>query len=190
MIRFLARNWRALALRGLWAILFGLVALVWPRVTLLALVVMFGAFVLIDGIFALVAVIRATERPARWWTVLIEGLAGIGVGVLTFVWPNITALVLLYLIAAWAMITGVFRIMAAIRLRFDRLTTERREITGEWLLILSGAVSALFGLLLAAFPGAGAVAVAWLIGIFALLFGALSLALAFRLRRWLRHTEA
>src|SRR5919202_355383 len=174
MLDVLARNWWALALRGVVAILFGLAALVWPGLTLTALVLLFGADALVDGVFAVVAAIARAGRERHWWALLLEGLLGIAAGVVTLAWPGITGLVLLLFIAAWAIITGVVEIVAAIRLR--------REIEGEFLLGLGGALSVLFGLLLIVRPGAGALAVAWLIGIYAILFGALLLALAFRLR--------
>ena len=174
MLDVLARNWWALALRGVVAILFGLAALIWPGLTLTALVLLFGAYALVDGVFAVVAALARAGRERRWWVLLLEGLLGIAVGILTLVWPGITGLVLLLFIAAWAIITGVVEIVAAIRLR--------REIEGEFLLGLGGVISVIFGLLLIVRPGAGAVAVAWLIGIYAILFGALMLALAFRLR--------
>ncbi len=174
MMEVLARNWWALALRGLFAVLFGLLAFAWPGVTLAALVILFGAYALVDGIFALIAAVRAAEAHERWWLFVIEGLAGIAAGLLTFMWPGITALVLLYLIAWWAVITGVLEIAAAIRLR--------KEISGEWALVLGGVASVIFGFLLLLRPGVGALAVVWLIGIYALLFGALLLTLAFRLR--------
>lgn len=174
MMNVLARNWWALALRGLFAILFGVLAFVWPGLTLQALVILYGAYALVDGVFALVAAVRAAEAHARWWTLLIEGLVGIGAGILTFIWPGITALVLLYLIAAWAIVTGLLEIVAAIRLR--------KEITDEWALGASGAASVIFGLLLMIFPGAGALTLVWLIGAYALVFGILLLVLAFRLR--------
>ncbi len=174
MMQVLARNWWALALRGLFAILFGVAAFAWPGLTLAALVILFGAYALVDGVFALIAAVRAAEAHARWWLFVLEGLAGIIVGIITFVWPGITALVLLYLIAWWALITGVFEIAAAIRLR--------KEISREWTLVLGGLASIIFGLLLLYHPGAGALAVVWLIGLYALVFGVLFLMLGFRLR--------
>ena len=170
----LARNWWALALRGLAAILFGIAALVVPHIALVVLIALFGAYALVDGIFAIVGAVRAAERHMRWWPLLVEGLAGIVIGVLTFVWPGLTALVLLYFIASWAIVTGVFEILAAVRLR--------REITGEWLLGLTGVLSVVFGLLLIIFPGAGALTVVWLIGVYALVFGVVLVGLALRLR--------
>jgi uncharacterized membrane protein HdeD (DUF308 family) len=170
----LARNWWALALRGLAAILFGIAALVVPHIALVVLIALFGAYALVDGVFAIVSAVRAAERHMRWWPLLVEGLAGIVLGALTFVWPGVTALVLLYFIASWALVTGVFEILAAIRLR--------QEITGEWLLGLTGVLSVVFGLLLITFPGAGALTVVWLIGIYALVFGVLLVGLALRLR--------
>jgi uncharacterized membrane protein HdeD (DUF308 family) len=174
MIGVLARNWWALALRGLFAILFGLLAFALPGLTLAALVILFGAYSLVDGIFALITAVRAAEAHERWWLFVLEGLAGVAAGVITFMWPGITALVLLFLIAWWAVITGAFEIAAAIRLR--------REITGEWALALGGVASVIFGLLLLFRPGVGALAVIWLIGTYALIFGLLLLMLAFRLR--------
>jgi uncharacterized membrane protein HdeD (DUF308 family) len=180
MILVLERNWWAVALRGLVAVLFGLAAWIWPDVTLRVLVVLFGAYVLVDGIFALVMALRTSERSTRWTALLIEGILGIAAGVVTLIWPNITALVLLVIIAAWAIITGALEIAAAIRLR--------REIRDEWLLGLSGAASVLFGTILIVRPDVGAVAVTWLIGLYAILFGVLLLALAFRLRTWQRQS--
>jgi uncharacterized membrane protein HdeD (DUF308 family) len=174
----LARNWWALALRGLAAVVFGLLAFVVPHLTLAVLIALFGAYALVDGIFGVVAAVRAAERGARWGAVLVEGLWGLAIAVVVFVWPRETALLLLYFMAAWAIITGILEVLAALRLR--------RELTGEWLLGLAGAASVVFGLLLVAFPGAGALAVIWLIGGYALAFGILLLGLAWRLRG-LRH---
>jgi uncharacterized membrane protein HdeD (DUF308 family) len=131
-----------------------------------------------DGIFAVVAAINAAGKETRWWALLIEGILGIAVGVLTFIWPGLTALVLLYLIAFWAITTGVFEIIAAFKLH--------KDITSEWLLALGGLVSILFGALLLFYPRAGALAVVYWIGAYAIFFGVLILALAFRLRSWER----
>lgn len=182
MIGVLARNWWALALRGLLALLFGFLAFAWPGLTLAALVILFGAYVLVDGIFALVAAVRAAEAHERWWMFVLEGIAGVAAGLITFMWPGITGLVLLFLIAWWAIIMGVFEIGAAIRLR--------REMTGEWALGLGGLASVIFGLLLLFRPGAGALAVIWLIGLYAVVFGVLLLMLAFRLRGHSGHKPA
>jgi uncharacterized membrane protein HdeD (DUF308 family) len=178
MVIVLARNWWALVLRGLFAVLFGIIALAWPGITLGALVLLYGAYALADGVFAIAAVMAGRTGGRPWWSLLVEGLVGIAVGIMTFAWPGITALVLLYLIAAWAFVTGIFEIVAAIRLR--------EEIRGEWLLALSGILSILFGLALVVYPGAGALAVVWLIGAYAIAFGALLIALGFRLRSWSR----
>jgi len=170
----LSRNWWLLALRGIAGILFGIAAFVWPESTLTALVLVFGAYVFVDGIFALIAGIGMRRQLSLWWLVLLEGVAGIILGVLTFRSPDITALILLSFIAAWSIITGVFEIVTAVRLR--------KMIPNEWLLILSGIVSIIFGALLIAQPGAGAISIVWLLGAYALTFGILTLMLAFRLR--------
>lgn len=175
MLTMLARNWWILALRGVFAILFGILALIWPSLTLLVLVMLFGAYALIDGIFAMIAGIATYGRNERWWAVLLEGVASILLGVLTFVWPGMTTLVLVYLIAVWALITGIFEIVAAIQLR--------KEITGEWMMVLSGSVSVLFGLFLIVAPGAGALGLIWVIGAYAITFGILLIIVAFRLRK-------
>ena len=170
----LARNWWLLALRGVAGILFGIVAFVWPGATLAALILVFGAYVFVDGIFAVVAGIGMRRQLSLWWLVLLEGVAGIILGLLTFRSPDITALVLLTFIAAWSIITGIFEIATALRLR--------KVIANEWLLILSGVVSIIFGILLIAQPAAGAISIVWLLGAYALLFGILTLMLAFRVR--------
>lgn len=174
MMGSLARNWWAVALRGAFAILFGFLAFVWPGVTVGALVILYGAYALADGIFALISAFKAAEAHLRWWPFVWEGLFGIAAGVIAFVYPGITALVLLYIIAFWAILTGIFEISAAVRLR--------REITGEWALGLAGLASVVFGILLVVFPGAGVLAVIWLLGAYAIAFGLLLLVVAFRLR--------
>ncbi len=170
----LAKNWWSLVIRGLVAILFGLITFAWPGITLAALVLLFGAYALIDGIVSLVGVFRASRAHERWGALLLEGLAGIIAGLVTFFWPAITALALVYVIAAWALVTGVFEIAAAIRLR--------KYITGEWLLVLSGVVSVILGLLFIIAPLAGALAIALWVGIYAVIFGGLLVALGLRLR--------
>lgn len=172
----LARNWWTLALRGTLAILFGLVALFWPGITLTALVLLFAAFLVVGGFLLAIAALKDRLDDTNAWLMLVEGAIGIIVGILAFIWPGITFILFLYLIAAWAIITGIFEIIAAFQLR--------RAIENEWLLIIAGIASFLFGVLLAIWPLAGAVAIAWIIGIYALVFGVLLLALSFRVRNW------
>jgi uncharacterized membrane protein HdeD (DUF308 family) len=172
----LVRNWWVFLLRGLAGILFGLVTFVAPGISLAALVLVFGAYAFADGVLAILSAIRRRGASERWWVLLLEGLAGVAVGVATLFLPGITALALLYLIAAWALVTGAFEIAAAIRLR--------KAITGEWLLVLGGIASIAFGVLLILFPGPSALAVVLWIGAYALVIGVLFVALAFRLRSW------
>ncbi len=181
MIAILSRNWWAVALRGLLGILFGAAALLWPRLTLTLLVLWFGAFVFLDGVFGIIYAIRNIKQEQRWWVYLLEGLASITVGLLTFLLPGITALVLLYLIADWIIITGILRIVAAIHLR--------KMIQGEWRLVLSGSLAVLYGLLLLLFPQAGSVAIVWLIAVYAIVIGALLLMLGLRLRKLKKELE-
>jgi uncharacterized membrane protein HdeD (DUF308 family) len=171
----LARNWWALVLRGLAAILFGVLAFAWPGITLFVLVLFFGAYMLVDGIFAIVAAVRAAGEEDRWWLLLVQGILGVLAGLVAIFWPGLTALALLYFIAAWAIVTGIMEIVAAIRLR--------REIEGEWALALSGALSVLFGVLLVVLPApAGLLSLVWLVGAYAVATGVLLLILAFRVR--------
>src|ERR1700693_3932175 len=148
MLQILARRWWALALRGGIAVLFGLLTFFIPGVTLISLVLLFGFYAILDGVFDIVSAIKA---PGHHWPLLVEGIVGILAGILTFLWPGITAMVLLYLIAFWAIFTGVLEIVAGIRLR--------AVIANESLLILMGVVSILFGLFILIFPGAGALAI-------------------------------
>jgi len=168
----LAGNWWTLLLRGIAAVLFGLAALLWPGLTLFVLIIFFGAYVLVDGIFALVAGIRGSRD--RRWVLLAEGALGILAGLISFFWPGITALALLYVIAFWAIFTGVLEVVMAISLR--------REIENEWLMVLSGVLSVLFGLILAVLPGVGLLSLVWLIGIYTLVFGIVLIVLGFRAR--------
>ena len=174
MIITLSTKWWAIVLRGFIALIFGILTFIWPRISLTALVYLFGAFALVDGLFAVISAFNAPKGYRQWWVLLLEGIFGMVAGILSFVWPGITALVLLYLIAAWAIVTGIFEIAAAIRLR--------KEITGEWFLALGGILSVLFGVLLFVWPSTGALAVLWLIAAYAVVFGLLLIALGFRLR--------
>ncbi len=171
MLHSLTANWWALALRGLVAVLFGLLTFFLPGITLVTLVLLFGAYALVDGVFNVIAFFRVASHQ---WALLVEGVIGIIAGVLTFAWPAITAIVLLYMIAFWAILTGIFEIIAGIRLR--------KVITNEWLLIVMGVFSFLFGTLILFSPGTGALAIVLWIGAYALVFGVFLLALAFRLR--------
>jgi uncharacterized membrane protein HdeD (DUF308 family) len=172
----LSRNWWMLLLRGIIAITFGILAWVAPRASIAALVLLFGAYVLVDGVLGVVTAISGRKEHESWWALLLWGCIGVGVGILTFVAPGVTAMVLLFYIAIWAIGTGVLEIVTAIRLR--------KELTGEWLLVLGGLVSVLFGVILMAHPGAGALALIWLIGMYAVVFGILLVALAFRVRNF------
>ncbi len=172
----LTRNWWLLALRGLAAVLFGVLAFVWPGATLISLVWLFGAFALVNGILSFALAAKAPKGYPRFGSLILGGLLGILAGLLAFVMPAITALGLLILIAVWAMLTGILEIVAAIKLR--------KEINNEWLLILVGILSLVFGVLLLLQPGAGALVLIWWIGAYALVFGILLFILAFRMRRF------
>lgn len=175
MLVYLNENWGWIALRGAVSIAFGALAIVWPGITLAALVLLWGAYALADGALALFAAFRIRDRGHPFWALAIVGMLGIAAGIATFVTPAITALVLLTVIATWALLMGGFQIAAAIRLR--------REIEHEWLLALSGALSLVFGLLLIFAPGEGAVALIWTIGSYSIAFGVALLALGLRMRR-------
>jgi uncharacterized membrane protein HdeD (DUF308 family) len=186
MLEILSRHWWAVALRGVAAILFGVLALVWPGITVFALVIVFGAYALVDGAFTLLAAFGSrdggrTTRGSRVW-LFARGIAGILTGIIAAAWPDITALALLWVIALWATATGVFDIVAAFQLR--------KEIQREWLLALSGALSVLFGVLLIVWPAAGILTLVVLVGTAAIAFGITLLMLGLRLRRERRHEPA
>ena len=174
MIRNYLGSPRRLALRGVAAIVFGIATLLWPDVTLWALVVLWGAYALIDGTIALAGAISDKYLLNRGW-VAVAGISGIVAGVLTFVWPEITALALLYVIAAWSLVNGFTLIAIAI--------SERKRLTGEWVIALDGILSVLLGLVLIITPGAGALAITWAIGWWACLSGGASLWLAWMVQR-------
>jgi uncharacterized membrane protein HdeD (DUF308 family) len=171
----LARNWWLLALRGLAGVLFGILAFIWPGVTLVALVFLFGAFALVNGILSLVLAWNAPRGFPRFGSLILGGILGIAAGIITFFLPGITALGLLIMIAAWAIATGILEIVAAIKLR--------KVIPNEWLWVLAGILSLIFGVLLLLQPAAGALVLVWWIGAYALVFGIVLMILAFRLRR-------
>jgi uncharacterized membrane protein HdeD (DUF308 family) len=176
MLEILSRHWWTLALRGALAVAFGLAALIWPGITLRVLVLLYGFYSAVDGLLALAALLVGGRLASgrRGW-LIFEGVVGIAAGVVAFLWPAITALALLYLIAAWMVVTGLLEVAAAVALR--------RELRGEWLLALAGILSVAFGVFLAVRPGEGAIAVVWAIGLFALVFGAALLVLGLRLRQ-------
>jgi uncharacterized membrane protein HdeD (DUF308 family) len=173
MLHALAKNWWVFLLRGIVAILFGVLTLVWPEVTLVTLVLFYGAFALVDGVLAVIAAMAGGAPQPRWWLAIV-GIAGIAAGVLTFLWPGLTALVLLLFIAGWAIATGAMQIVGAVRLR--------KEIDNEWFLIAGGVLSVIFGLVLLVQPGAGALALIFAIGIYAIVYGILQVAFSLRLR--------
>ncbi len=173
MITKMFHNWWLYAVRGVLGIIFGVLALIWPEKAVTVLVMLFGAFAMMDGVFAMVAGIIASVFHDRWWAISLEGLAGIVIGLLTLVWPNITAQVLLYFIASWTIITGILTIVAVVHLR---------HVVKEWVLILNGLLSIILGILLFIFPNSGLIALVWAIAIFAILHGIFLIVDAFRLR--------
>jgi uncharacterized membrane protein HdeD (DUF308 family) len=181
MLERLSRDWWIVALQGVAAMVFGILALVWPGITLLALVFLFAAYALVDGVLALIRGLRrgGDGGGLDWWRVA-RGVVGIAAGVIAFAMPGITAYALLLVIAAWAIVSGGIELMAAYQLR--------DVIRGEWLLALDGVVAILFGVALIVFPSAGALAVVWLIGAFAIVSGVILLMVAFRLRGRARGT--
>src|SRR5215469_5966058 len=174
MVNLLARRWWLIALRGVAAIVFGILALLWPGITLATLIILFGAYAFVDGIFAVIHALGGGDETESVWLLLLEGLLGIGVGLITFFEPGLTAVALLFYIAAWNLATGVLEIAGALRLR--------KQVRGEFWLLLGGLCSIVFAVILMARPAAGALALIWVIGLYALLFGFSLLALGFRLR--------
>jgi uncharacterized membrane protein HdeD (DUF308 family) len=172
MLSVLSRNWWMVALRGVAAILFGFTAIIWPDITVGVLVAFFGAYAIVDGALLIGSAFSGPSGDRFWH--LLGGVAGIAVGLVAWVWPGLTAVTLLYIIASWAIILGVTEVIAAVALR--------EWLAQEWLLVVSGVVSVLFGTLLFIFPGDGAIALVTTIGIFAMIIGGTEIGLAFRLR--------
>lgn len=174
----LSRYWWMMLLRGVISIAFGVLIFTQPGISLKALTLLFGAFALADGITSIISALGGMKQNENWWILLLVGLCGIGIGVLTFVSPAMTAVVLLFYIAAWAIASGLLEIVAAIRLR--------KEIEGEWWLALGGLLSVAFGIFLMARPGAGVLALLWMIGAFAIAFGVVLIGFSFRARSFVK----
>lgn len=171
----LAKNWWLVLLRGIASIVFGVLAFAWPGITIISLVLVYGAYALVDGLFSLYAAISGGSNAApRWWLAVV-GVAGVLAGIISFAVPGVVALWLLLLIGAWAIVSGIFEIVGAIRLR--------KEIDNEWMLILHGVITVLFGVLLMVMPGPGALALVWVIGAYAIAGGIILSVLAFRLKK-------
>ena len=170
MLDVLTQKWWAVALRGILAIVFGIVALAFPGATLVSLAVVFGAYAFVDGLFAIVSAFGHPGREAVWY--VLDGILGIAVGVATFLFPGITAQGLVYLIGVWAILTGIFEVIAGFELPIKR----------DWLLVLAGIASIIFGVLVFVNPVSGALAITWLIGVYALVFGGSMLVFGIRLR--------
>ena len=170
MLKVFTRHWWVLVLRGLLAVIFGLLALIWPSITVNALVLLFGAYAVVDGIFSIVAGLGRR----RSFLPILGGFLSIVLGILAWLWPQATAVALLYIIAVYALLTGIFELINAVELR--------KVLANEWLLVVSGILSIVFGILLVIWPAAGLMTMAWLIGTYALIFGILLIWLGFRLR--------
>jgi uncharacterized membrane protein HdeD (DUF308 family) len=175
MLDVLARNWWALTIRGIAAVILGIFAFASPGAFIVAIVILFGAYAFVDGVFAVVAAIRAAQSHERWWPFFFEGIVGIVIAAITYFEPHVTATVLYFTIAAWAFLTGILEIAAGIALR--------KQIANELWLILGGICSLLFAALMVWRPMTGAVAIVWVIGWYALLFGGAMIALSLRLRK-------
>ena len=173
MAAIMIGNWWALALRGVVAILFALIAFFLPGITAAALILLFGAYAFVDGVFALITGLRAARHHGRSGPLLLEGILNILIGIIVFLWPGPALVALIYLIAIWAVISGIALIAAGMALI---------RHSGEWLLVLSGVISVLLGIILFVQPGAGVVALSWWLGFYALLFGIILVATAFRIR--------
>ena len=170
----LVQNWWLFTLRGIFAIVFGLLALIFPGPTMLSLVILFSAYMLVDGIFGIISAVRAIRRKEdRWGLLIFEGLIDIAVGILAFLWPGITVVAFVLLVGAWAIVTGAVMTAAGFRLNVSH---------GRWWLVLSGVLSLAFGTLLVIIPLIGAVVLTWWLGAYALVFGVALVIFSFKLR--------
>lgn len=171
----LGKHWKLVMIRAVAAIIFGVLTLLSPALALAVLVIFWGAYALVDGVFALVSAFQMRIDNQINWPLAVIGILGIAAGLIAFFWPQLTAIGLLLLIAAWALVMGIFQIIAAIRLR--------KVIENEWWLVIAGVISILFGLLMILNPGAGALAVMWVIGAYAIVFGVMLFMSALRMRK-------
>jgi uncharacterized membrane protein HdeD (DUF308 family) len=177
MLNTMARHWWVFGLRGLFAIIFGLLSWIWPRITLQVLTIFFAAYVLVDGVFTVFSAVSTAGTGQKVW-LLIQGILEILAGVVTFIWPALTALTLLYIIAIYGLIVGITEIVFAV--------AARRKITNERFLVISGVLSIIFSIVLLVWPNASLLSIVWLIGIYAIIYGGLLIALAFQLSKWNR----
>lgn len=175
MLMELARKWWVLLLNGICAIIFGIIAFTWPGMTLLWLAIVYGVYCLFDGVTMIIVSVNRSRRGESWGQMLFQGIISLIAGAIALCWPAITAIALLFVIAAWAIVRGITEIIAAVRLR--------KVISNEWLLVLAGIISVLFGLLLIARPGVGALSVIWIIASFAIVHGIVLIALSFKLHK-------
>lgn len=184
MLDTIASGWWMLLIRGLAAIAFGLLAFFWPGITLFVLIILFAAHCVVDGAMAMALGLQLRKQAdsTPWLFIMLMGAISVGAGIATFAWPGLTAVVLLFLIAGWAIARGVFEVVAAVHFR--------KVIENEWFLAMAGVLSVLFGVCLIAWPGAGLLSLMWLVGSFSMAFGILMCLLAFRLRRLGRNVTA
>lgn len=173
MLDMLARNWWMLLIRGLAAALLGVAVIVWPGLSLDLMVTVFAAYLFVDGIMALIAAVTRRDY-GRWWLLALEGVLGVLAGIAAFIFPGAAVATFFYIVVFWALATGVLEIINAVELR--------KQVDNEWSLILSGAVSILWGILMLAYPGAAILTLLWLFGVLAIAFGVLEVWLAFRVR--------
>lgn len=174
MPRQQSERWWAVTLNGVVALIVGVVTLLWPGITLGALIVIFGIFTLADGVLGLGALLFGARRVGPWWLRLLGSLLSIAAGLIALLWPGITSLALLWLVAAWALAKGILQIVIAVRYR--------EHLARTWLLVLAGAVSLILGIVYVLFPGAGILSLVWLLGIFAIVYGGALIARGLLLR--------
>lgn len=174
MIERFSAHWWVFLLRGIAAIVFALIAVFNPAITISVLVLIFGVYACVDGVSAIISSIRGSHADQRWWILLVEGIASLIVGIISFIDPDITAFLFAYLLAAWAILTGIFAMVSAVQMR--------AHLPDEWLWIVSGAISIIFGIAIVILPAAGIIVWSYLIGVYAFVTGAALIGFALRLR--------